>query len=80
MSSKFRSCPGCRAMLDSDICHTKEGAEPRPGDLSVCRYCCAPMIYLRDRSRRLLTRAEIAELPADLQRRLRTVMLQVGAA
>lgn len=36
--------------------------EPRSGDLSICLYCLAPLIYNPDLSLRLITRKEFSQI------------------
>lgn len=39
-------CPVCFYRVDSASCVTDEGAQPKPGDLTVCFRCAAPLKFV----------------------------------
>jgi hypothetical protein len=48
-------CPSCHKCLDAST-HPKGNAKPKPGDVSVCMYCTAPLQFT----------AGLALVPLDL--------------
>lgn len=62
-------CPACQSKVNSATDPTGR-AVPVPGDLSVCAYCSAQLVFNSDLTVRLLLRDEYDALPADVQRLL----------
>ena len=60
---KAALCPGCGEFLD-DCTPTGPGrVQPRPGDVTVCAYCAAVLVFDGEPvSVRLPTNAEVTEL------------------
>lgn len=54
-------CPRCGSRLDC-ASHPAD-AQPGPGDMSVCLYCGAALVFLEDLRTRLATQEEIEETP-----------------
>lgn len=60
-------CPDCNALLD----RASGMAAPKPGDLSVCAYCGAMLVFDQSLVQRALSEADFAALPEDNQRVMR---------
>lgn len=56
-------CPECGQKLDGATAIDCE-ATPKPGDITMCAYCCAFLTYTDDMALRLLTELEIYALDA----------------
>jgi hypothetical protein len=56
------TCPLCGATRETSYAHDGSDVVPSPGDLSVCRYCCAVMIFDDEMRPRPLTQAETMDL------------------
>ncbi len=57
-------CPSCKAVLDGVTDPTGKSS-PKPGDLSVCKYCQALLCYTEDMMLRTLTVEEQNEVKRD---------------
>jgi hypothetical protein len=62
-------CPACLKRLDAAFNPWRDIA-PRPGDISVCAYCAAPMVFNDDLTLCALPAEGYALLPPALQRQL----------
>lgn len=61
---KETACPGCGVGINAST--DPDGDElPSPGDLSICAYCTAFLVFEEGPALRLLTLEEIAELPDE---------------
>jgi len=65
-------CPACLKTLDGAT-HPSGNSLPTSGDVSVCAYCSAPLIFNDDLTLRTLTIFDYAALPPDLKTRLDTL-------
>lgn len=59
-----RCCPSCGADLPCSTAVDGE-AQPSPGDVSVCMYCCAPLVFTEGLGLRLLAVDEVRGLPRE---------------
>lgn len=60
-----RACPRCAQVLDALDGHS---AAPRPGDVTLCAYCGAVLVFAEGMALRLMTPAEFrAACAADHQ-------------
>jgi len=57
-------CPACGKRLDS-VTEMFSGAEPQPGDCTICLDCGAILIMLEDLTTRRASDAETARMLAD---------------
>lgn len=55
-------CPRCNEKLDAASALT-EDAVPKPGDISMCMYCQAFLVFKSDLTLRLSTDDDMADLP-----------------
>jgi hypothetical protein len=58
-------CPCCNHTIPHNEKPGDAAAVPSPGDLSVCFYCAAYLIFEDDISLRLMEVDEVVELPSD---------------
>lgn len=63
-------CPACGYRIN-DATPMEPGNVPKPGDLSACLRCAAPLAFTPELTVRLITTAEVAALPAAELRALR---------
>lgn len=61
-------CPSCGTTLNAST--GALGAQPRPGDLSVCMSCAAFLQFDASMRRELLSPEAFDELPADVREQL----------
>lgn len=55
-------CPGCRHHLNAATAVADNNLQPTAGDLSVCLYCGAGLVYLAGGDVRLMTDGELQKL------------------
>lgn len=72
-------CPACGTDLDAASDAEGEGAQPRPGDLSVCVHCSAILVFDEPPAVHRASDVELIELDED-QRRLVFLSLAVARA
>lgn len=65
-------CPECKKVMDGATCFN-EDAVPGPGDVTVCMYCSALLVYEKDMQLRKMTPEEERKLPDEA----RTTVFQV---
>ena len=63
------ACPRCHACLDGAT--SAVGAAPRPGDMSICAYCFAVLVFGDVLGLRLMSHEEMAALPVEEGQELR---------
>jgi hypothetical protein len=61
----MNTCPSCNHTIPHNDKPGDPVAVPSPGDLSVCFYCAAYLIFEDDMSVRLMEVEEVVELPSD---------------
>jgi hypothetical protein len=71
-------CPNCLARLDGATNATGSRA-PGPGDVTICIYCQAPLIFSEGLNLRPLTQDDVQSLPVDLTRQLAAIQKAAGA-
>jgi len=62
------ACPKCFKKLDAATCVEKDrlpGWRPEPGDLSVCLYCGAFLMYDKAMRLQILPGSEVVKLPRE---------------
>ena len=73
------ACPRCGYEVDRASAVGYAGAEirPRPGDISLCLKCAAPLELLADAAPRWLTFGEVSHLPPATRAEIVSVMLHL---
>lgn len=68
MTRQPTPCPRCGERLDDDTCTTHPGAAPEPGDLTVCAYCIAPLVFrsVEPFTLEVLTELDLEELDGEM--------------
>jgi phage FluMu protein Com len=62
---KFKKCPSCGTITDSDSVAFGEDAKPSPGDVSICLYCAKLLVFGDDLNLKLPTNKQLEEIKAD---------------
>ena len=70
------ACPSCRRLLDA-ASEVGAKAVPQPGDLSICLYCKAWLVFNADMSLRLIEQEDIETLPEDLVNLLKNATVAI---
>lgn len=65
MKTASNASPCCGVALDAATCLEDLNAAPVDGDLSVCMYCYAWLVF-EGGTPRVMTKSEIDELPNDV--------------
>jgi len=60
---KTTTCPACSHVLEEASAVDGKPTAPVPGDLSVCLYCARLLQFTEDLDVRVMTEADIAQLP-----------------
>jgi len=66
-------CPNCGKVLDRASETLREKKKPKPGDCSVCMYCCAVLVFDDNLRMRRATLRERTEGGAQLEHVVRTI-------
>ena len=66
----MRTCPSCNEPLTDQTRTTGPNCDPKPGDLSVCVYCSAALVFTDELGSRPLQLDDWNALDADTQREL----------
>ena len=72
-------CPKCGATLDA-ASGVSGALHPKPGDMSICLYCAAALVYEDAMTSRLMTAEEFMALPIDHQDMLLFITNKLRAA
>jgi hypothetical protein len=67
-------CPKCNALLDGGCGLNNHGAEPAPGDVTICVYCGSLNCFKDDLQLRTMTFKQRIELPEPIQRAVNEAM------
>lgn len=70
-------CPRCSYSCDAADVVGQEDIRPKPGDLSICLHCGAPLEFGDDMAPRWLTGEEFARLPMGPRRVLIQTLIGV---
>lgn len=73
-------CPRCKATIDASESISQEKAQPSEGDISVCLYCAAILVFQKDLTMRECTREELNSLrieDSNLYNLLKTLQSRV---
>ena len=73
-------CPACASPLSAAAVAGGDEATPRPGDVSVCLYCDALLVYLPGLALRAATAAEVAGLDPGNADTVRVLQAASGMA
>lgn len=70
-------CPRCGKVLDGASSATEDPSGPKPGDVSICLGCYAPLKFRSDMTLRYLTKEEWEAMPPDMLEEMRSVIRQL---
>lgn len=72
-------CPACGAEFDSATGTTTDDA-PKPGDFSVCLYCCAILVFNEDLTNRRMSIEEYVDLAAEEKTAIKNAINEIRAS
>ena len=70
-------CPHCGHVLDGATPATNDPNKPRPGDISICIECYAPLKFRKDMTLRYLTKEEWQRMSVSDVVQLRQVITRL---